>query len=111
MRSLEVRKENATSPKHIGTNSMKDSIQKLLETSFFFFLLTTRTLSQTERSVDPGFFQKKRENDALYSTEAGVVDALCKIQGSAVPSRSGKKVSKVTQTKLSGRLTGNMKFF
>ena len=90
-----MREVNATSPRHIGTNSIKDSIRKLLET-YFLFLLTIGALSQTERSVDLGFFPKKRENDIFFSTKVGVVDALCKIQGSVVPSRSRKKVSKVT---------------
>ena len=90
-----MREVNATSPRNIGTNSMKDCVHKLLETSCFSFLLTIDALSQIERSVDLGFFPKKGENGASCSIEAGVTDSLCKKQGSTVPSRSGKQMSKV----------------
>ena len=87
---------NTTSPRHIGTNSMKDFIWKLLETSFFSFLLTTNAFSRTVKSIDLGFSPKKRENDIFCSTGTGVADALCKTKEGVVPSMSRKKVSKVT---------------
>ena len=71
-----MREANSTFPRNIGTNSMKDSIQKLLETYFLSFLLMTGALSKTEGSVNLGFFPKNKENNAFFSTEAGLVDAL-----------------------------------
>ena len=77
---------------------------------FFSHLLTIDALSKTVRSVDLGFFPKEGETDTLWSTRTGVTDALCKKHEGATPSRSGKKVTKVTQTRLSGRLKGKVKF-
>ena len=62
------------------------------------------------RSVDLGFFPKKRENDAFSSNGIGVADTLCKKQEGVVPSRSRKKVTKVTQARISVRLKGKVKF-
>ena len=91
-----MREVNATSPRHIGTNSMKHSVQKLLETSFFPFQLIIGIFSQTRQSVDLGFFPEQRDIDASCSTEEGIADILCKIQKSAVLDRLGKKMVKMT---------------
>ena len=77
---------------------------------FFSHLLTTATLRKTVKSVDLGFLPKEGDNGASWSTVAGVHDTLCKKHEGTVPSRSGKKVTKVTQARLSGRLKGNVKF-
>ena len=76
----------------------------------FSHLLTIDALRKTNKSIDLGFFPKKRENDTFFSIGIGVADALCKKQEGVVPSRYGKKVTKVTQARLSGRLKGNVKF-
>ena len=55
---------------------MEVSAWKLLETYFFSHLLTTDTLRKIDKSVDLGFFLKKRENNALFSTGTGIIDAL-----------------------------------
>ena len=75
----------------------------------FSHLLTTDALSKTDKGVDLGFLPKKRENNTFFSTRTGVVDALCKKQEGAAPSRSGKKVTKVTQARLFERLKGKVK--
>ena len=53
---------------------------------------------------------KEGENDAYWSTGTGVADALCKKHEGATPSRSRKKVTKVTQARLSRTLKGKVKF-
>ena len=77
---------------------------------FCSHLLTTNALRKTMRSVDLGFLPNERENNAFFSIGSSVADALCKKQESAIPSRSGKKVTKVTQDRLSWRLKGKVKF-
>ena len=69
---------------------MEVSAWKLLETYCFPHLLTTDALSKTDKSVDLGFFPKKRENDALFSIRKGIIDSLCKKQEGVIPPRSGK---------------------
>ena len=76
---------------------------------FFSHLLTTDTLRKTVKSVDLGFLPKSKENSAFCSTGIGVTNALCKKQEGVVPSRSGKKVTRVTQARLSRRLKGKVK--
>ena len=104
-----MREVNSTSPRYIGTNSTKASIQKLLETSFLSFLLTTDAFSRTVRCANLVFSPNKRENDVFFSTGTSIIDALCKAQEGAVPSRLRKKVSKVTQVRISERLDGKVK--
>ena len=77
---------------------------------FFSHLLTISTLSKTNKGADLGFFPKKRENYVFFSTGTGIADALCKKQEGAVPYRSRKKVTEMTQAMLSGRLKGKVKF-
>ena len=72
--------------------------------------MTIDSFSKTVRSVDLGFLSKERENDAFFSTGPRVGDALCKTPKSTVPSRSRKKVTKVTHVRISGRLKGKVKF-
>ena len=80
--------------------------------SFFFsHFLTTDALSKTNKGADLGFFPNKGDNDAYGSTETGVADTLCKKYEGVVPSRYGKKVTKLTQIRISGRLKGNVEFF
>ena len=88
---------------------MEVSAWKLLET-FFSHLLTIDILRKTDKGTDLGFFPKKRENDIFFSTKTGIADALCKKKEGAIPSRSRKKVTRVTQVRLSGRLKGKVKF-
>ena len=91
-----MRKANATSLKHIGTNPKEVSTWKVLETYFFSHLLTTDALSKTVKSVDLGFLSKERENGAFFSTESSVTNALCKKHEGTTPSRSKEKMTKLT---------------
>ena len=77
---------------------------------FFSHLLTTGSLRKSFKSVDLGFFPKKRENDVFCSIGTGIAGALCKKHEGTTPSRFGEKVTKVTQTRLSGWLKGKVKF-
>ena len=77
---------------------------------FFSHLLTTEALRKTVKSVDLGFLSKDGENDVVFSTGMGVVDALCKKQEGIIPSRSRKKLTKMTQGRISRRLKGKVKF-
>ena len=54
--------------------------------------------------------QKEGETGVYWSTRTGIADALCKKNEGATPSRSGKKVTKVTQARIYGRLKGKVKF-
>ena len=72
----------------------------------FFHLMTTDALRKTVRSVELGFFPKEGENNAYWSTGTCIADAPCKKHEGTVPSRSGKKVTKVTQARIFGRLKG-----
>ena len=77
---------------------------------FFSHLLITKDLSKIDKGTDLGFFPKKRENDDFCSTGTSFTDALCKKQEGVVLSRFGKKVTKVTQARIYGRLKGKVKF-
>ena len=77
---------------------------------FFSHLLTIGALRKIFSSVHLGFFPKKRENNTFCLTGSSVANTLCKKQEGVVPSRSGKKVTKMTQVRLSGRLKGKVKF-
>ena len=72
--------------------------------------MTIDAFRRTVRSVDLGYLSKQRENGTFYSIGSGVDDALCKTPKSVVPSRSRKKVTKVTHVRLFGRLKGKVKF-
>ena len=72
--------------------------------------MTTDTLIYVVKSVDLGFFPKKRENDAFFSTGTSIANTQCKKHEGVAPSRSRKKVTKVTQAKISKRLKGKVKF-
>ena len=102
-------KVNATSPKHIETNPTEASTRKLPETYFSHFL-TTNALTKTDKGIDLGFFPKNGDNGTYWSTKTDIVSALCKKNEGIVPSRYGKKVTKLTQIGPAGRLRGNMKF-
>ena len=105
-----MREVNATSPKNIGTNSMEDSPWKLPETSFFSHFLTVDALRRNDKGVNLGLLSKKGENNAYGSTVTSAFGALCKKHKGVIPSRYEKKMTKVTQDKISGRLKGNVKF-
>ena len=57
--------------------------------------MTTGALRKTDKGADIVFFPKKGENDAFGSTAIVVANALCKKHEGIVPSRYGKKVTKV----------------
>ena len=77
---------------------------------FFSHLLTINALRKTDKGTNLGFFPKKRENNSFCSTRTDVIDALRKKQEGIIPSRSRKKVTKMNQVRLSGRLKGKVKF-
>ena len=77
---------------------------------FFSHFLTIGAPSINDKGADLGFFPKKGDTDTYGSTVTGTVGALCKKNEGVVPSRYGKKMTKVTQASISGRLKGNVKF-
>ena len=75
IRSPQVRKVNATFPKHIVTNPIEASTWKVPET-FFSHSLTIDTLSKTVKNIDLGFFQRK-ETMALIGQLWQASSMLC----------------------------------
>ena len=81
-----MRKENATSPKQVGTNSTKDFARKLLESSFFHVFGRSTHLASSER--EPVHFTQLGEaltshtskiqigDGAFYSTGKSTIGAL-----------------------------------
>ena len=65
--------------------------------------MTIDAFSIIVKSIDLGFLSKEKENDAFFLTGSGIDDVLCKTPKSIVPSRSRKKVTKVSHARISGR--------
>ena len=63
-----------------------------------------------DKGTDLGFLSKKEGNDTYGSTMKSTVGTLCTKHKGAGLLRYGKKMTKVTQARLSGRLKGNVKF-
>ena len=72
--------------------------------------MTISALGRNDKGVDLGFLSKKEGNDAYGSTVKSTINALCTKHNGAGLLRYGKKMTKVTQARLSGRLKGNVKF-
>ena len=77
---------------------------------FFSHFPTTSTLRKIDKGVDLGFFPNKGDNSTYGSTMTGASGALCKNHEGTVPSRYGKKVTKLTQIRHVGRLKRKVKF-
>ena len=56
----------------------------------------------------PGDLSKEEGIDTLYSMVRSIIGALCKKQKGVGPPRCGKKMTKMAQVRISGRLNGNV---
>ena len=72
--------------------------------------MTIDAPSRNEKGIDLGFLSKKEGNDTYGSTVKITTNTLCTKNKGVDLSRYGKKITKVTQVGISGRLKGNVKF-